>query len=51
VKKKTGKDQIYYDESANQETIIQIMNVYASGVMDQPDGQYHVYNENTSEEE
>lgn len=51
MKKRGPEEQIFYDEEGHNETITQIMDVYASGVMDQPDGQLHLYEQKDSKEE
>ncbi|MBS4176043.1 hypothetical protein [Lederbergia citrea] len=51
MKKRRHEEQFQYDEQGQNETVAQIMDVYASGVMDQPDGQLHLYEQSLSDEE
>ncbi|MGV3464737.1 MAG: hypothetical protein ACO1OT_05530 [Heyndrickxia sp.] len=43
MKKQDYNKNLTYDEQAIEETTNQIMDAYASGVVDQPDGQFHIY--------
>lgn len=45
MEKRNQNSWIEHDPEGNRETIKQIMDVYASGVTDQPDGQLHLYEE------
>ncbi|WP_165786692.1 hypothetical protein [Heyndrickxia camelliae] len=43
MKKQEYNKNLTYDEQAIEETTNQIRDAYASGVVDQPDGQFHIY--------
>jgi hypothetical protein len=45
MKKRNPQESFTYDEKANEQTANQIMEAYASGVVDHPDGQFHIYDQ------
>ena len=49
MKKQKNDENLTYDEQAIEETTNQIMDAYASGVVDQPDGQFHVNDQHDDE--
>ncbi|MBS4173809.1 hypothetical protein [Bacillus sp. FJAT-49736] len=46
MKKRNNDENLSYDEQAIEETTNQIMDAYASGVVDQTDGQFYFYDRN-----
>ncbi|KYD10779.1 hypothetical protein MXL46_01870 [Heyndrickxia sporothermodurans] len=45
MKKQDREKEIIYNEQGINQTTNQIMGAYASGVVDQPDGQFHIYDQ------
>ncbi|MGE8206320.1 hypothetical protein ACQKP0_17570 [Heyndrickxia sp. NPDC080065] len=47
--KEKSKKECFFDEEGVEKVSNQIMGAYASGVVDQPDGQFHIYDQEKDE--